>query len=291
MMKSCLIVCLLAGSVPVCIGQVAAAEKPSAEAVLMDGTPIKLKAPPTFNAAAVRVGDPVELSVAEPVLVNGVIVISTNNVANAVVSSQGNRVVKSDVTNVRINLRSVTLADGEHIPLRIQRQVPPGLPAETVTSSGAQDLSIGSGSELTAYVVGNLTLDLSRLRLADQPAGELRITSTPSSAELSIDGRTVGVAPYTAHLTRGEHAIVVRAAGYAAWHRTLPVGDQASDLQVQLQRQDSTEPIPQTKSAATPSLGELARQARAKKAAQEQQKSSDPVAPNAASPNTAPAQN
>lgn len=290
MMKHCLILCVAVASVSVCSGQVAPSAKPSAVAVLADGTPVKLKVPATINIAALQVGDAVELSVAAPVIVNGETVISTDGVADAVVSSQRGGIVKSEANKVDITLRSVTLTDGERVPLRAHHQAQGGLPAVTVTSNGAgQDVSIGNGSELTAYVVGNLTLDLAKLRLADQPTAEVRVSSTPSGAEISVDGRIVGLAPYTAHVPRGEHVFVVRVAGYQPWSKTVLVADQPADLQVQLQRQDNTEAIPQAKTAA-PSLGELARQARAKKAAQEQQKVSDP-SPSPAPASSSPAQN
>jgi len=245
---------------------------------------------PTLNPAALRVGDAVELSVAEPVTVNDETVISTDEVANAVVSSQRSGLTKNEASKVEINLRSVNLVDGKQVPLRIKREAQPGLASESVTSSGAgQDVAIASGSEITAYVNGTLTLDLSRLRSASQPTTEIRITSTPPTAEVSIDGRTMGAAPYTAHVRPGEHDIVVRAAGYAPYHKAVLVADHPADLRVELQRQDNTEAMPQQKAAAT-SLADLARQARARKAAQESQKSSDPAGANSATP-ASPSQN
>src|SRR5262245_43413041 len=134
MRNSCLILGLIAASVST-IGQVGAAEKPSAAAVLIDGTPVRLKVPATSTPATVLVGYSVELTVAEAVIVNGATVISTNNVANAVVSALNVRVAKTEANKVQVNLRSVSLVDGERVQLRIQHQVQLGLPAETVTSS------------------------------------------------------------------------------------------------------------------------------------------------------------
>src|SRR5262249_40080870 len=141
--------------------------------------------------------------------------------------------------------------------------------------------------EITAYVVGNAPLDLSRLHSTSQPTSEIRITSTPASAEISIDGRTVGSAPYSAHLTRGEHDIIVRAAGYALFHKTVLMTDHPADQQVELKPQDSTEPMPQHKSSG-PSIADLARQARARKTAQEAQKTADPAGSNATTPASPP---
>ena len=284
MMKACLVCSLVIGVALMCSGQAVAPQKSSAVAVLADGTPVKLKVPSTFNAAAVHVGDAVELLVLAPVIIAGETVISTENVASAVVSSQRTGLTKKEANKVEINLRFVSLVDGERVLLRLQLDHQPGQASESVTSSGVgQDFPITGGAELTAYIVGNLTLDLSRLHSASQPASEIRIISTPATAEVSIDGRTVGVAPYTAHVTRGEHDVVVRASGYAPFHKTVVVTDHPADIEVQLQKQDNTEPIPQQK-AATASIADLARQARARKAAQEAQKSADAAGSNTTPP-------
>jgi len=291
MLKHCLVACLPGAIVVPCVGQATTPEKPAAgtskpavssPVVLADGTPVKLKVGPAVNTAALRVGDTIELMVVEDVMVGDVAVVSTSDIATAVVTSQRSRLAKTDANKVDVNLRSVTLPDGERVPLRLEPQGHAGGPAETVTSSAGQDVAIANGGEVTAYIVGSRTLDLTRLQLAARPTGEIRISSTPASAEVSIDGRTLGMAPYTAHVTRGEHAIVLRVAGYEPWRNTVQVGSDPVDLQIQLRRQDSTEPIPQTK-AATLSLGELARQARAKRAAQEPTKAPEPASGNPAS--------
>jgi len=48
-------------------------------------------------------------------------------------------------------------------------------------------------------------------------------TSTPSGAEISIDGNYAGSTPSVLPLTVGEHAVVVTLPGYADWSRNLNV--------------------------------------------------------------------
>ncbi len=65
--------------------------------------------------------------------------------------------------------------------------------------------------------------------------------------------------------------ISLRLAGYQPWHSAVRIGDAPADVNAQLKREDANENTP-APTAAAPSLGELARQARAKKGAQDGQK-------------------
>lgn len=252
----------------------ASSAAPVAQAVLADGTPVKLRAGSAMTLAALNVGDTVELSVIQDVVVHDTVVISTSSVATAVVTSRHSRISKSDNNKIDVNLRSLALIDGEKVGLRPNVQGKAGYPTEAVVSSGiGQDIALGDGEELTAYVVGNTKLDLTKMRLAATPTQELKITSSPASAEISIDGRIVGTSPYTAHVAPGEHAVSLRIAGYQPWRTTVRIADAKAEIQAQLSRSDTTEQVA-TPKAAAPSLGDLARQARAKRAAQEGQKPS-----------------
>ena len=48
-------------------------------------------------------------------------------------------------------------------------------------------------------------------------------TSTPTGAEVTVDGRYVGSTPSVLSLSIGTHAVVVSAAGFAQWKRELTV--------------------------------------------------------------------
>jgi hypothetical protein len=218
-----------------------------AAAVLADGTPVKLRVSRGTNTAGLRVGDTAELEVVQDVKVGDITVISTNNVATAVVTAQHARTSTSDSGRVDADLHSVTLVDGETVALRTVRQ-PSSSSQAVVASSAWQDVVLADGMELTAYVAGNLKLDLTRMQLAASSAGELRISSTPSNAEISIDGRVLGMAPYTAHVNRGEHIVVLRAAGYEPWRRTVSLSSDAVDLRRNLRARTIRRRRPRRKS-------------------------------------------
>ncbi len=230
--------------------------------VLADGTSVKLRLGSAAASAGVRVGESLELEVVEEVRVADVVVIPKGSAAN------------SEVTNLRsganarggwidINLESVTLADGQRVPIRasksklIRDQT-------TVISSSGQDASITQGTDLTAYINGNQPLDLTRMRAASGPTTEVKVTSTPPNAEISVDGRLAGSTPYTLHVMSGEHVVVLRMVGFQPWQNKIHVSGQPLSMDVPLEKLDGTEPMPAHK-AAEPSLGDLARAARARK--------------------------
>lgn len=230
--------------------------------VLADGTPVKLRLGSTSPSNAVRVGESLELEVAEDVRVSEVVVIPKGSAA------------KVEITNLRsggnarggwidINLESVTLADGRRVPIRASKNKVVR-DQTTIISNSGQDASITQGADLIAYINGNQPLDLTRLRAASGPTTEVKITSTPANAEISIDGRVAGSTPYTLHLMSGEHIVGLRIAGFQPWQSKIHVNGQPLSLDAPMVKQDGTETMPVTKQA-EPSLGDLARAARARK--------------------------
>jgi len=165
---------------------------------------------------------------------------------------------------VDIDLDSVTLSDGERIPIRASKQKAVRTDQSSVVSSQAQDASISQGSDLTAFINGTQQLDLTRMRAAGGPTTMLKVTSTPSNAEITLDGRLAGRTPYSLRVTSGDHVVVVRMAGFQPWQKKVHVDAEPVAVDVSLYKQDGSEPVQATKPA-TASLGDLARAARARK--------------------------
>jgi hypothetical protein len=57
------------------------------------------------------------------------------------------------------------------------------------------------------------------------------VSSTPSGADVTLDGRYVGSTPSVLGLTTGTHVVVISMAGFAQWKRELAV-TAGSDLTV-----------------------------------------------------------
>lgn len=60
---------------------------------------------------------------------------------------------------------------------------------------------------------------------ASSAQASLTINSTPSGADIEIDGAFVGNTPSTVSVAPGSHQIVVKKSGFADWTRTLKVTD------------------------------------------------------------------
>jgi hypothetical protein len=99
-----------------------------------------------------------------------------------------------------------------------------------------KDITIPKGSETTAYINGDMTLDMAKfaaggttstLANASAPAAatqaSLAIDSTPAGADIEIDGAFVGDTPSSVSVAAGSHQISVKKKGFADWTKTLNV--------------------------------------------------------------------
>lgn len=55
------------------------------------------------------------------------------------------------------------------------------------------------------------------------PQASVAIDSTPTGADIEVDGAFVGNTPSTVPLTSGNHQIMVRLKGFADWSKTITV--------------------------------------------------------------------
>jgi hypothetical protein len=108
-----------------------------------------------------------------------------------------------------------------------------------------KDISIPKGTEFPAFTEGNLRLDLAKFQLGaaqsappvtappqpttpvgdvsqtqPSPNAEVEVSSTPSGAEIQVDGKFFGNTPSTIGIAPGDHRITVNKAGYKTWERT-----------------------------------------------------------------------
>jgi PEGA domain len=232
--------------------------------VLVDGTQLRLRMGSTTAANSIRVGENLELEVAEDVRIAGVVVIAKGSVGSAAVTGLHAGMGGGLGGRIDINLRSVSLADGRVVPVRSTRERPVRDSQALVVSSASQDASIAPGTFVTAFIDGDQPVDLTRMRAAGGPRQELKITSNPTNADVTVDGSLTGSTPYTFRVPAGEHVVTVRMAGYRPEQRTVHLATTAVTVEVPLTKQDGSEAAPTTK-AAEPSLGDLARAARARK--------------------------
>ena len=227
--------------------------------VLEDGTPVKLRIARTISSADAQVDERVDFEVLEEIKVGETVVIPRGSVALATVTEAQPKRRMGRGGKLNVNIDSVRLASGEKAALRAVKEVKGGGHAGKMTGAivatsivffpaaplflfmKGKDITIPKGTEITAYVNGDITLDLAKFGVraaiasavtATSPAPEaaadelssVTIKSTPEGAEITIDGKFVGSTPSTVKLQPGDRAISVTKPGHKPWQRHLSVG-------------------------------------------------------------------
>jgi hypothetical protein len=223
--------------------------------VLEDATPIKLRINRTVSSADAHVGDTVDFEVLEDVMVNGVLVAPKGGLAFATVTEAQAKRRMARGGKLDINIDYVRLVDDEKAALRAVQSVKGG--GHTGAMTGAivatslvffpaapfflfmhgKDITIPKGTELTAYVNGDMKLDINKFRATPAAAtdvataapaaapnqAQLKLVSTPDGADIEIDGNFVGTTPSTVGVQAGQHKITIKKSGFNSWERQMTV--------------------------------------------------------------------
>ena len=181
---------------------------------------------------------------------NGTLVISKGGLAYATVTEAQAKRRMGRAGKLDINIDYVKLVTGEKAALRAIKEVQGGshtvgMTAGIVATSlvffpaaafflfmHGKDISIPKGTEITAYVNGDLKLDMAKFQPAttapDQSlsannhiSAKLQIDSTPPGADIEVDGSFVGNTPSDVQVTEGDHTVVVKKSGFKNWERKL----------------------------------------------------------------------
>lgn len=228
---------------------------------LEDGTPIKLRLNRTISSADAHVNDTVDFDVLEEIKVHDDIVVPRGSMAWGTVTEAEPKRRMARGGKLNVNIDEVRLASGEKVPLRAVQDVKGG--GHTGAMVGAmvataivffpaaplflfmkgKDITIPKGTEITAYVNGDIALDPAKfapaneLSAAAQPvagasvavsateaaASSVEIKSKPDAAEITVDEKYRGSTPATLHLAAGDHTIRLEKQGFRAWEKTLTV--------------------------------------------------------------------
>jgi hypothetical protein len=225
--------------------------------VLEDATPLKLRINRTISSADAHVGDTVDFEVLEEVLVNNVLVVRKGGLAYATVTEAQAKRRMARGGKLDINIDYVRLIDDEKAALRAVSEVKGGGHTGAMTGGivatsivffpaapfflfmHGKDISIPKGTEITAYVSGDMKLDLARFQPAQPtsaaPAAapnsapvttaqdQLQVSSTPDAGDIEIDGSFVGSTPSTVGVSPGQHQLSVKKTGFKPWERKITV--------------------------------------------------------------------
>lgn len=220
--------------------------------VLEDQTPVRLRLNRTISSADAHLGDTVDFSTVDDITVNGTLVIPKGGLAFATVTEAQAKRRMARGGKLDINIDYVKLVSGEKAALRAVKDVKGGghtggmVGGMVVTGivffpaapfflfMHGKDISIPKGTEITAYVNGDMKLDIAKFQpvapadvqaQAAEPSvpARVQLESDPPGADIEVDGSFVGNTPSDVQVAEGEHTVTVKKAGFKDWERKLKV--------------------------------------------------------------------
>lgn len=231
--------------------------RPPLEFGLEDSTPIKLRLTRTLSSADAQTGDKVDFEVLEDVKVKDMIVIPRGGIAWGTITEAHPKRRMGRGGKLDVNIDDVRLVDGEKAPLRAVKDAQGGGHVGAMTGAivasaivffpaapfflfmHGKDITIPKGTEITAYVNGDIPLERTKFvpqatavpppagpattNAAQNSASTVQIRSTPDGADITVDEKFVGNTPSELKLQPGDHKIRLEKSGFKHWERTLTV--------------------------------------------------------------------
>jgi len=224
----------------------------SSDTVLPEGTKIRVRLEQDLSSATAEQGQPVELSVAEDVKVDGVVIIKQGgSVVGAITESVPKRHM-GRTGKLDFSIDRVVTVDGTSIPLRyspIKKEGGSHGLATGLLTAGAwvafwpaapfmllmhgKDVTIHRGIEVDVFTDQTFAMKSApapaTVAAVPVPAAvpvsvpvAVQVTSQPSGAEITLDGAFVGSTPATLQMTPGLHRISMKR-GQSTWERDMQV--------------------------------------------------------------------
>lgn len=244
---------------------------------LLDGTPVKLRTSQTISSADAKVGQEVPFEVVEDVQVDGIAVLPKGATAIGTVTEAEPKRSMGRAGKLNVNISYARLADQEKVALRAVKDAKGGGHVGAMTGAmvataivffpaaplflfmKGKDITIPQGTEITAFVEGDMHLDMAKFGAAPtsvaapstQAQANIAIESTPPGADIAVDGGFVGDTPSTVSVAPGAHEITVSKKGFVDWSRKLNVTGGSIHLDAELDASSPT-PAPSTAPAAAP---------------------------------------
>jgi hypothetical protein len=254
----------------------AAPSAPPPPHTLLDGTPVKLRLSQTISSGDTKVGQEVPFEVVEDISVDGVAVLPKGATAIATVTETEHKKSMGRAGKLNIAISYARLKDQEKVQLRATKETKGGGHVGAMTGAmvatsivffpaaplflfiHGKDITIPQGTEITAFVEGDMHLNMANfadasVATAPTPApaapaapvlASLAIDSTPAGADVEIDDAFVGNTPSTVSVAPGSHKITVKKKGFADWTKTLNVTGGSVHLNAELEPAPVPAPAP-----------------------------------------------
>jgi hypothetical protein len=252
----------------------------AAESLLLhDATPIRLRLNRNLSSADATVGEKADFEVLDDLKIDDILLVSRGGTAIATVTQAQSKRHMGRGGKLDVTIDFVRLANGDKIALRAVKETKGG--GHTGAMTGAmvataivffpaaplflfikgKDVTIPKGTEITAYVDGEIKLERDKF-IAAIPAADVKtvsasaappiaqsqvalghpasltITSEPASADIEVDGKFVGNTPSTFQVHSGPASVTVKKDGFKLWHRTMDFSEGSSiSLRAELERE------------------------------------------------------
>ena len=215
-----------------------------------------------------------DFEVLDDITVNGTLVIAKGGLAFATVTEAQPKRRMARGGKLDMNIDYVKLVSGEKAALRAVKDLKGGghtggmvggMVATSIVFFPAaplfllmhgKDISIPKGTEITAYVNGDMRLDIAKFqppaptdavaqsastnRTNENAAfslARLQLGSDPTGADIEVDGSFVGNTPSDVQVTEGDHTVTVKKTGFKDWERKLKVtGGSSVHLNAELEK-------------------------------------------------------
>jgi len=199
----------------------------------------------------------------EDVKVDNILVVPRGGLAWATITDAEPKRRMGRGGKLDVNIDSLRLKDGEKVPLRAVKENKGGTHTGAMTGAmvatavvffpaaplflfmHGKDVNIPEGTEITAYIEGNIPLDRAKFESGSESQATdstgsvsqatVSVSSVPAGADVEVDGKFVGSTPSSLVLARGDHRIKVSKNGYKSWERTLTVSTGSVTLTAQLE--------------------------------------------------------
>jgi hypothetical protein len=168
--------------------------------VLEDGTAVTLRLDRSLSSADAQAGDKVEFEVAEEISVNRIVVIPKDSPASGTVVEAHKKRRMGRAGKLDVTIDSVQLVDGEKVTLRAVKESQGGSHAGLMAGGmvatslivwpaapvfllmHGKDVTIAKGTEVTAYISGDVKLDPVKFQPAGLVPAATAASATPGSA-------------------------------------------------------------------------------------------------------------
>jgi len=232
---------------------------PLLSSFLPEDTPVRLRLTQNLSSATAKLNEKVDFEVIEDVKIGNLVVIPQGATAIGTVTEARTKKSFGRAGKLNVNIDYVRLANGDKVALRAVKGGTGGNKKGVVTGAvvataivffpaaplfffiKGKNIEIPKGTEISAYVAADTTLDPTKFGNAQMvsrasntlqpPSGStsdsglatILVKSTPDACDITVDGRFVGSTTSTLRLAAGDHTILIEKAGFKPWQRTISV--------------------------------------------------------------------